>query len=93
MKGIEINRLEIRLKGIPHKGIHNSINGLGNELLVRLSKQGGLLTERGMVKIDKIDSGNVHMKREINYQDLREMIVNKIVGAILQKTQKYKEEG
>ncbi|MGQ3685421.1 MAG: hypothetical protein ACUBOA_10525 [Candidatus Loosdrechtia sp.] len=93
MKGIKINRLQIRFKGIPHRVIHNSMNGLGNELLARFSQQGGLLTEKGMVKIETIDSGNVSMKREIHYQDLRRMMVNKIAGAVSQKIQKYKEEG
>lgn len=92
MKEVKVERLNIRLKGIPYRIINNSVNGLSNELLAQLSKQEGLLKNGGTIRINKIDSGVVKAQGKTNYVDLRGMIVNKIVGAILQKTQEHKEK-
>jgi hypothetical protein len=92
MKGIKINRLEIRFKGIPQGNIRDSINGLGSELLVRLSKDEGLLKRRGVIRIDRIDSGAIQAHGEINYAGLRGIIADRIAGSIIPKTQDHKKE-
>ncbi len=92
MKGIRIDRLEIRLKGIPFGNVKDSMNGLGSELMSRLSKDGDLLKRIDTARIDRINSGAVQTHGERNGSALREMIVDRITGSILQEAQRQKEE-
>lgn len=92
MKGIKIDRLEIRLKGIPQRVAYDSINGLGNELLTRFSKEQGLLKRRGTIRINKIDSGTVQAHGVTNYSGLRGIITNRIAESIFSKIQGNEEE-
>ena len=93
MRGIKIDRLEIRLKGIPPEVVRDSVTGLGNELLAKISKQGSLLRERRAVKINRIDSGTLQTSGDTNFSDLRGMIINRIVESIASKIRKSTTEG
>ena len=92
MRGIKIDRLEIRLKGIPPEVVRDSVTGLGNELLMKLSKQDSLSRERRAVRINEIDSGTFRTSGDTNFSELRGMIANKIAESIASKIRKSMTE-
>ncbi len=85
MKGIKIDRLEIRLRGISPRVARSTVSGLGDELLNNVSKEDGLFSQSGTVNITKIDSGKFQTPWYVSSSDLRKMIANRITESIVSK--------
>ncbi len=84
-KSLKIDRLEIRLKGVPLQTAAASVSGLGPELLHQLARSSGPLQQSHGARIDAIDAGTLPVERSTGAPVLRRMIVNKIDEAIASK--------
>lgn len=85
MATINIDRLEIRLKGISPHAARSSIEGLGDELIKQFAKSKGLLKAKSSINIDKIDSGDLQTLGSAGSLDLRQKIAENIAGSIESK--------
>ena len=85
MATINIDRLEIRLKGISPYVVRSSIEGLGDELIKQFAKSTGLLKAKSSINIDKIDSGNLQTFGPEGSLDLRQKIAGSITDSIKSK--------
>ena len=83
--GIKINRLEIHLTNISPEVAHESILGLGEELMEQLSLRKDKLRKNNVANIDKIDSGKQIAGKETGSFDLRKMIAGRIAESIMTK--------
>ena len=82
MKKIQIDRLELRLKGISAKRASSLAAGLGNELSKQLAGQHIITKEKGAVNIDKIDTGALQAPRAATTSSLRQLIAGRIASSI-----------
>ena len=83
--GIKINRLEIHIKNISPEVAHESIPGLGEELMEQLSFRKDKLRKNNEANIDKIDSGKEITGKETGSFYLRKMIAGRIAESIVTK--------
>ncbi len=79
---IEIDRLEIRLKGVSPQAARATITGIGSELVEQLAKQHDLLEGGHTAHIEKRDSGTLRNERNTGPSDLRRMVAARIADAV-----------
>jgi hypothetical protein len=80
-RNIEIDRLEIRLKGVTPESARAALGDLGNELLGQLARQQGRGRERNG-SIDHVDSGTVRLTSGATPSELRKTIASRIAVSI-----------
>ena len=80
-RDIEIDRLEIRLKGVAPESARAAVGDLGRELLGRLARQQGQGRER-TGSIDHVDSGTVQLAAGAASGELRRAIAGRIAASI-----------
>jgi hypothetical protein len=91
-QNINIERLQIRLKGVSPEVARAAADGLGSELLGRLSAPGVLHshashtgTNATHVKSKHLDAGGVRLSGATNAVDLRRRIAQSVVASINSK--------
>ncbi|MGZ8844566.1 MAG: hypothetical protein ACXW18_12945 [Pyrinomonadaceae bacterium] len=84
-RSIEIDRLELRLKGISPEAARAAADGLGQELLQRLASLPDAGTKKGVHRIGEIDSGALKLSNGTSSGELRNAIAQKISGSIQSK--------
>lgn len=80
-RDIEIDRLEIRLKGVAPESARVAVGDLGRELLGQLARQQGEGRER-TGSIDHVDSGTVRLTSAATPSELRRTIAGRIAVSI-----------
>jgi hypothetical protein len=76
---IEIDRLEIRVRGVSSEVARSAVAGLGNEVLGLLAERPG---ERAARKVVRMDLGKLESVRDANSSHLRRAIAARVVGSI-----------
>ncbi len=84
-RSINIERLQIRLKGVSAQSARAAVDGLGHELLGQLSAPQNLAGVRRAGKIDTIDSGNFQIATGTGPAELRGAIAGRVAAAIKAK--------
>lgn len=79
-RSIEIDRLEIRLKGIAPESARAAVGDLGREVLRQLAQQGE--GHKGTGNIDRVDAGSVRLTSGATPSELRSTIAARIAGSI-----------
>ena len=79
---IDVDRLEIRLKGVSAESARAAVGDLGRELMGQLStpRQGPGGQRTG--NIDHVDSGTVHLAPDATPSELRRTIAGRIAVSI-----------
>ena len=80
-RSLDIERLQIRLKGVSAQSARAAVDGLGHELLGRLSAPQNFTGARRAGKIDRIDSGNFKIATGTGPAELRGTIADRIGAA------------
>lgn len=83
---IKIDRLEIRLKGVPPQDARVTFAGIGNELMEQLAKQHNFLKGEHTAYIEKIDSGTMKIERNSNSSNLRRQVAARIANSVGSRT-------
>lgn len=81
-RSIEIDRLELRLKGISPAAARAAADGLGQELMQRLASLPDAGTKKGVHRIGEIDSGALKLTKGTSSGALRDAIAQRITGSI-----------
>jgi hypothetical protein len=84
-RSIEIDRLELRLKGISPEAARAAADGLGQDLLQRLASLPDAGAKKGVHRIGEIDSGALKLSKGTSPGALRNAIAQKIAGSIQSK--------
>jgi hypothetical protein len=84
-QNINIERLEIRLRGVSADQARVAVSGLGQALLTELSTARTAAGQKRASKIDKLDPGTVQVASGTRPNDLRSVIAGRIAGAIKTK--------
>jgi hypothetical protein len=84
-QNINIERLQIRLKGVSPQVARAAADELGSELLGRLSAPGVLHTQASQVRSKELDAGTVRLSGATNAVDLRRRIAQSVVASINSK--------
>ena len=84
-RSINIDRLEIRLRGISPQAARAAASELGRDLLHRLAVLPVNAGRSGAVRLDRIDSGALHLAAGTRATELRHAIAQKITGSIQSK--------
>ena len=79
MDSVEIDRLEIRMRGVPPEVARSAVAGLGNEVLGLLAQRSGEVTPR---KVGSVDPGRFEAARGASSTELRRAIAARVVGSI-----------
>lgn len=82
MKSVKVDRLEIRLKGVPPEVARSAAAGLGNEVLGQLSGRAGPSRKETAKSIGRIDLGTLETARGTGPSGLRRAIAAEIVESI-----------
>lgn len=82
MDSVKVDRLEIRIKGVPTEVARSAAAGLGNEVLSRLSERPGPPREEAARRFGRIDLGTLEAVRGASSSDLRRAIAARVAGAI-----------
>lgn len=82
MESVKVDRLEIRLRGTSPEVARSAAAGLGNEVLVQLSRRSGPLRKETARTIGRIDLGTLETLRGKGSSDLRRVIAASIVRSI-----------
>ena len=86
-RSININRLEIRLRGITPQTARAAANDLGHELLGRLSDNPNPSGGR-TIRVDKVDSGVCRLAAGSGPGELRDTIASRIAASVKAKMNK-----
>ena len=86
MANIKIDRIHIRLKGIPPHLGRASIEGMSNEILRQLAGQRFSFKGKSGERISRLDSGTLQASRDTTPTDLQKMIGVRIIESIISKT-------
>ena len=84
-QNINIERLQIRLKGVSPEVARAAADGLGSELLGRLSAPGVLRSQASHVRSKHLDARTVRLSGATNAVDLRRRIAQGVVASINSK--------
>ncbi len=84
-QSINIERLEIRLKGVSAQTARAAVRDLGHELLGQLAAPQNLTGGKRVGKIDQVDAGNAQLAAGTASSELRGEIAGKIAAAIKAK--------
>jgi hypothetical protein len=79
-RSIEIDRLEIRLKGVSPESARAAVGDLGRDVLGQLAQQGQRPAPTGT--IDRVDAGSARLTSGATPSELRETIAGRIVRSI-----------
>lgn len=80
-RGIEIDRLQIRLQGVTPESARSAVGDLGRELLGRLGRDHGQGCERSG-NIDHVDAGTVRLTSGVTASELGSTIAGRIAASI-----------
>ncbi len=89
MKKIDINRLEIRLKGVPAHRAREAATGLGHELLEQLRSNPGSLT--GEQPVAHLNAGTVKISAGSSGTALRRGMAERIAKTVCSQNKTVKE--
>ena len=84
-QNINIERLQIRLKGVSPQVARAAADELGSELLGRLSAPGVLHSPAIHVRSKELDAGTVRLSGATNALELRRRIAQSVVASINSK--------
>ncbi len=84
-QSIQIERLEVRLKGISPQSARAAVSDLGRDLAGRLAWPRNLPDGRRAVNIAKIEGGMVRLTAETPPLELRRVIARRIAASIAAK--------
>lgn len=84
-QSINIERLQIRLKGVSPESARAAVHDLGRELLGQLSTAQSLSGVKRAGKIDHLDSGTFQLSAGTAPAELRSEIASRIADAIKSK--------
>src|SRR5712664_883724 len=79
-RSIEIDRLEIRLKGIAPETARAAVGDLGREVLGQLARQGQ--AREGSGTIDRVDAGSARLTSGATPSELRSTIAGRIAASL-----------
>jgi hypothetical protein len=79
MDSVEINRLEIRVRGVSPEVARSAVAGLGNEVLGQLAERSAEVAAR---KVGRIDLGKLETVRGARPSELRRAIAARVVRSI-----------
>ena len=79
MDSIEIDRLEIRVRGVSPEVARSAVAGLGDEVLDLLAQRSG---EGAARKVGRIELGRLETARGVGPSELRRAIAARVVGSI-----------
>ncbi len=79
-RGIGIDRLTVRLRGIPAEAARGVVRELGHDLIGELAQRRTDTPRNG--RIDRLDAGTTEIAPGATTSDLRRAIVARIVAAI-----------
>jgi len=82
MTRLEIDRLEIRLKGIAPRTAQAMVAELGTDLLRQILRHETVRKMAGTTAVDKVDSGLVHVSRNSSPSELRAAISTKVSESV-----------
>lgn len=82
---VNIDWLEIRLRGISPEIARSAVNGLGQDLLGRLSSGRGLSLSDQPIDISRIDPGTLRVAKGATPDQLRNAIGERIATSIRSK--------
>ena len=80
-KNIDIERLEIRLRGVSPEPIRATVREFGQDLLVQLSANGGLRPKR----IERVDSGTLQVTAGTRPAELSSRLAKHVAASIRTK--------
>ena len=81
-RNINIERLDIRIKGVPSPSAGAAVDGLGRELLDQLAAHLNPAGDGRTTKIDKLDSGSSQVGSGTKPAELRRIIAERVVASI-----------
>ncbi len=79
---IDIDRLEIRLKGVSLESARATVGDLGRELMGQLFTPGWAPCGQRAAKVDSLQSGTVHLRSGTPPVELRKTIAGRIAASI-----------
>jgi hypothetical protein len=80
-QNINIERLEIRLRGVLPELVRSAVRGFGKELLEQLTPTGSAGTNR----IDRVDSGTLQIARGTRQAELSSRMAKHVAASIRSK--------
>jgi hypothetical protein len=84
-QNVNIERLQIRLKGVSPQVARAAADELGSELLGQLSSSSGISTKASHVRSKHLDAGTVRLSGVTNALELRRRIAQSVVASINSK--------
>jgi len=84
-QNVNIDRLQIRLKGVSPQVARAAADELGSELLGQLSSASGISTKVSHVRSKELDAGTVRLSGAPNALELRRRIAQSVVASINSK--------
>ena len=79
---IDVDRLEIRLKGVSPESARTAVGDLGRELLSQLAAPRQDRGDQRTGSVDRVDSGTVRLASGATSSELRSTIAGRIAAAI-----------
>ena len=79
-RSIEIDRLEIRLKGVATESVRAAVGDLGREVLGQLAQQGQGRERTG--RVDRVEAGSARLTSGATVSELRQTIAGRIAVAV-----------
>jgi hypothetical protein len=80
---INIDRMQIRVRGVAPQVVRAATGDLGHELMQRLAAPSAI-SRKGQVRVDQVECGTLKGDAE-TAAELRERMVNRIVSSIAAK--------
>jgi hypothetical protein len=81
---IRIERLAVRLRGVPAPLARTAVDGLGRHLIERLAESSIPLEPGGRVELPLLDAGTIHVARPAAAAGVSEAIVDAVACSIEQ---------
>ncbi len=78
---VNIDRLQIRLKGVSPSMACEAVNGLGHGILEQLSTD-STFKQQGDIKIDTVQAGRIKLERNTSTANLRQQMAKSVSKAI-----------
>lgn len=91
---IDIDRLHLRLRGIPPQRARAALNGLGEQVLRELAQRGELRGRSGQIRLGTVQVGQVQVRPNSSERELRAAASRAVGDAIINQIgRKNQSEG
>ncbi|NIS81341.1 MAG: hypothetical protein GTO14_14315 [Anaerolineales bacterium] len=79
---VKIDRLHLRIRGVPLHRVREALNGLGDQVLRQLADQESLRRTTGKQRIDTLQVNTIQVERAINAERLRTTVARALSDSL-----------